>query len=345
MIAPKKGCDHGQCGSCTVLLDGRRVTTCLAFAVAARRRRDHHRRRARHGRRSAPDAAGVPRPRRLSVRVLHAGSDLLGGRDAGRARGGLAEPRDRRTSGRRPSARPTEIRERMSGNLCRCGAYVNIVAAIEQAAAMRASPSSARPSRRPRWRWLPAPRRGVPRRRHEPRRPHEARDRRPGPARRRHPAAVRRRRGAADGGVRIGAGVRNSDLAAHPLVRERYPVLSEALLAGASGQLRNLATTARQPAAAHALRVLPGSHDAVQQARARFRLLGDWRLLPRAGHPRRLRALHRDPPLRHGGGDGGARRRRAGAGTATGRAASPSVSCTGCPATRPNATPRSPTAS
>ena len=48
----------------------------------------------------------------------------------------------------------------------------------------------------------------------------------------------------ADGGVRIGGAVRNSDLAANPLIRERYPVLSQALLAGASGQLRNLATTA-----------------------------------------------------------------------------------------------------
>jgi xanthine dehydrogenase YagS FAD-binding subunit len=46
------------------------------------------------------------------------------------------------------------------------------------------------------------------------------------------------------GGLRIGAAVRNSDLAAHPLVRERYPMLSSALLHGASGQLRNLATTA-----------------------------------------------------------------------------------------------------
>jgi xanthine dehydrogenase YagS FAD-binding subunit len=46
-----------------------------------------------------------------------------------------------------------------------------------------------------------------------------------------------------DGGVRIGAGVRNSDLAADPVIRTRYPVLSQALLAGASGQLRNLATT------------------------------------------------------------------------------------------------------
>jgi xanthine dehydrogenase YagS FAD-binding subunit len=46
------------------------------------------------------------------------------------------------------------------------------------------------------------------------------------------------------GGARIGAAVRNSDLSADPLIRERYPVLSEALVAGASGQLRNLATTA-----------------------------------------------------------------------------------------------------
>src|SRR5690349_7228779 len=45
------------------------------------------------------------------------------------------------------------------------------------------------------------------------------------------------------GGVRIGSQVPNSDLAAHPLIRERYPVLSQALLAGASGQLRNKAST------------------------------------------------------------------------------------------------------
>jgi xanthine dehydrogenase YagS FAD-binding subunit len=46
-----------------------------------------------------------------------------------------------------------------------------------------------------------------------------------------------------DGRIRVGAGVRNSDLAADKVIRERYPVLSQALLAGASGQLRNLATT------------------------------------------------------------------------------------------------------
>lgn len=47
----------------------------------------------------------------------------------------------------------------------------------------------------------------------------------------------------ADGGLVIGAGVRNSDLAAHPLVREQFPFLTQALVAGASGQLRNMATT------------------------------------------------------------------------------------------------------
>lgn len=46
-----------------------------------------------------------------------------------------------------------------------------------------------------------------------------------------------------DGGVRVGAMVRNSDFAHHPLIRDRYPVVSQALLAGASGQLRNMATT------------------------------------------------------------------------------------------------------
>ena len=46
----------------------------------------------------------------------------------------------------------------------------------------------------------------------------------------------------ADGGLRIGSGVRNTDLAAHPLLRERYPVVAQAVVMGASGQIRNMAT-------------------------------------------------------------------------------------------------------
>ena len=82
----------------------------------------------------------------------------------------------------------------------------------------------------------------LPRRRHEPRRPDEARRRDAGAlvdvTRLPHDAIEE----LPGGGLRIGAAVRNSDLAVHPLVRERYPVLSQSLLAGASGQLRNLAT-------------------------------------------------------------------------------------------------------
>ena len=59
-----------------------------------------------------------------------------------------------------------------------------------------------------------------------------------------------------NGGVRIGAMVRNSDLAHHALIQTQYPVLSEALLAGASAQLRNMASTGGNPAAADALHVL-----------------------------------------------------------------------------------------
>ena len=84
----------------------------------------------------------------------------------------------------------------------------------------------------------------VPRRRHQPRRPDEARRRdaraRSSTSRGCRSTAIEER---PDGGLRIGAAVRNSDLAAHRAVRERYPLLAQALLAGASGQLRNIATT------------------------------------------------------------------------------------------------------
>jgi hypothetical protein len=55
----KKGCDHGQCGACTVILDGRRINSCLTLAVMHDGQRDHHDRRAGHARQAAPDAGGV----------------------------------------------------------------------------------------------------------------------------------------------------------------------------------------------------------------------------------------------------------------------------------------------
>ena len=133
VATPKKGCDHGQCGSCTVLLDGRRVTTCLAFAI-------------QHDGAEVITAAGLgtadaPHPMQRAF-LDHDGFQcgyctpgqicsavgMLDELDAGwpsHVTPDVAAV---------PERTPTEIRERMSGNLCRCGAYVNIVAAIEQAA-------------------------------------------------------------------------------------------------------------------------------------------------------------------------------------------------------------------
>ena len=69
-----------------------------------------------------------------------------------------------------------------------------------------------------------------------------------------------------DGGVRIGALVKNSDLAHDARIQKSYPALSEALLSGASPQLRNMATTAGQSYAADALLLFSGYGHALQQA-------------------------------------------------------------------------------
>lgn len=131
VTSPKKGCDHGQCGACTVLLDGMRVNSCLLLAVA-------------HGGSRVDTADGLgtaeqPHPMQRSFvehDALQCGYCTPG--QVVSAVGALDEmsagtPSAATTRDGQPPADPDdEIRERMSGNLCRCGAYANIVPAIRE---------------------------------------------------------------------------------------------------------------------------------------------------------------------------------------------------------------------
>ncbi|MGW4160924.1 2Fe-2S iron-sulfur cluster-binding protein [Streptomyces sp. NPDC004788] len=136
LTGTKKGCDHGQCGACTVLLDGRRVNSCLLFAVACAGRSVSTVEGLADGERLHPvqeafvarDAlqCGYCTPGQICSAVA-----LLD--EAARGEPSHVTPPERLPGG--PVAlTPDEIRERMSGNICRCGAYPNIVAAIEEAA-------------------------------------------------------------------------------------------------------------------------------------------------------------------------------------------------------------------
>ncbi len=116
LTGTKKGCDHGQCGACTVLLNGRRINSCLTLAIMQ-------------------DGAEVTTIEGLAEgEVLHPAQEAFIEQDAfqcgyctpgqicsavGLLREGKAKSSD-------------EIRELMSGNICRCGAYPNIVAAIQE---------------------------------------------------------------------------------------------------------------------------------------------------------------------------------------------------------------------
>ncbi|QVQ50189.1 2Fe-2S iron-sulfur cluster binding domain-containing protein [Spiractinospora alimapuensis] len=140
VTSPKKGCGHGQCGSCTVLVDGRRMVSCLTFAVA-------------HDGANITTAAGLSRDGELhpvARAFLRRDALQCGFCTPGQICSTVAMLEEVRAgwpshateeSGSRPQATPderrlgdAEIRERLSGNLCRCGAYVNIVAAVKDVA-------------------------------------------------------------------------------------------------------------------------------------------------------------------------------------------------------------------
>ncbi|MEV8524169.1 (2Fe-2S)-binding protein [Streptomyces sp. NPDC006692] len=142
LTGTKKGCDQGQCGACTVLIDGRRALSCLQLAVAAEER-------------EITTIEGVAQGDQLHP-VQQAFLDLDGYQCGYCTPGQIcsaiavieehaagwpsAATTDVRPEADVPALTAEEIRERMSGNLCRCGAYVSIVQAVARAAESAQAP-------------------------------------------------------------------------------------------------------------------------------------------------------------------------------------------------------------
>jgi xanthine dehydrogenase YagT iron-sulfur-binding subunit len=118
LTGSKKGCDHGQCGACTVLIDGRRVLSCLTLALAAQ---DHEIL-------TIEGLAGGNGLHPMQQAFIDQDAFQCGYCTPGQILSAVACVKEGHASS------DEDIREYMSGNICRCAAYPNIVAAVKQAA-------------------------------------------------------------------------------------------------------------------------------------------------------------------------------------------------------------------
>jgi xanthine dehydrogenase YagT iron-sulfur-binding subunit len=135
LTGTKKGCDHGQCGACTILLDGRRALSCLALAVAHDGACVRTIEGLADGDELHPLQEAFVAHDALQCGYCTPGQicSAVGMLDEVRAGWPSAVTADLAAAGP-AQLDDAEIRERMNGNLCRCGAYANIVPAIAEAA-------------------------------------------------------------------------------------------------------------------------------------------------------------------------------------------------------------------
>jgi xanthine dehydrogenase YagT iron-sulfur-binding subunit len=134
LTGSKKGCDHGQCGACTVLLDGRRINSCLTLAAMHDGEPITTIEGLADGETLHPLQAAFIEHDGFQCGYCTSGQICSAMGMLGESRAGAPSYVTENLAEAQPALTDAEIRERMSGNICRCAAYPNIVAAIKQAA-------------------------------------------------------------------------------------------------------------------------------------------------------------------------------------------------------------------
>lgn len=131
LTGSKKGCDHGQCGACTVIANGERINSCLALAVAHDGEKITTIEGLSHGEELHPMQEAFLQLDAFQCRFCTSGQICSAVAMLHEANAGAPSYATKNISRLSPvDLNESEVRERMSGNICRCGAYPNIVAAV-----------------------------------------------------------------------------------------------------------------------------------------------------------------------------------------------------------------------